>query len=147
MRQGGDNAESSAFRSALAELRNNTVSDLTQRLLLTRYKQNLTTNKVIKFNDTIRLYSIRATVGKYNSNRLQDLLRPVLAIKLINSGAGLEKATYDQCETVANLTVYIGAKTILIQNIQVKLGLVNSTTGIIKDIIQKEGANIKKDLP
>ena len=29
MRQGGDNADSSAFRSALAELRNNTISDLT----------------------------------------------------------------------------------------------------------------------
>ena len=147
MRQGGDNAESSAFRSALAELRNNTVSDLTQRLLLTRYKQNLTTNKVIKFNNVIRLYSIRAAVGKYNSNQLRDLLRPVLAIKLIDSGASLEKATYNQCKTIANLTIYIGAKTILIQNIWVKLGLVNGTTGIIKDIIQKEGADIKKDPP
>jgi len=107
----------------------------------------LTAGEVTKFNNAIRLYGTRAAVGKYNSNRLRDLLRPVLAIKLVDSGAGSEKATHNQCETVANLTVCIGAKTMLIQNIWVKLGLVNGTTGTIKDIVWKEGADIKKDPP
>ena len=35
----------------------------------------------------------------------------------------------------------------LIQNIQVKLGLVNGTTGTVKDIIQKGYTDIKKDQP
>ena len=35
----------------------------------------------------------------------------------------------------------------LIYNIWVKLGLVNSSTSIIKDIIQKEHANVKRDQP
>ena len=35
----------------------------------------------------------------------------------------------------------------LIQNIWVELGLVNGTTSIVKDVIQKEDANIKKNQP
>ena len=38
MRQGGDDAESSIFRTALAELRSDSVSDSTWKLLLTRCK-------------------------------------------------------------------------------------------------------------
>jgi len=67
MRQGGDNAKSSAFRTALAELRSNSVSELTWKLLLTRCKQGLSTNKVTGFDDAIWLYGTRATVGKYNT--------------------------------------------------------------------------------
>ena len=35
----------------------------------------------------------------------------------------------------------------LIQNIQVKLGLVNGATGTVKDVIWKEYTNVKKDQP
>ena len=34
----------------------------------------------------------------------------------------------------------------LLQNIWVDIGLVNSATSIIKDMVQKEGADVKKDL-
>ena len=34
----------------------------------------------------------------------------------------------------------------LLQNIWVDIGLVNGATGIIKDIVWKEGTDIKKDL-
>jgi len=147
MRQGGNDAESAAFRSALTELRSDTVGDSTWRLLLTRCRQNLTPDKVAKFDDAIRLYGTRAAVGKYNHDRLRDLRRPVVAIKSIDSGVGAAKATHDQCEIMSNLTICIGAKVMLIQNIWVELGLVNGTTGTIKDIIWKEGADVKKDPP
>ena len=133
MRRGGNNANSSIFRTALTELYSNSISNLTQKLLLTRYKQGLSTDKVAGFNNVIRLYSIRATIGKYNTIQLRDLLQLVVAIKLVN--------------TIENLALYISVKVILIQNIQVKLGLVNSTTSIVKDIIQKGYADIKKDQP
>ena len=135
MRQGGDDAESSAFRTALAELRSDSVSDSTWKLLLTRYKQGLSANKVTGFNNTIQLYSTRATIGKYNTIWLRDLLQPVVAIKSVNTNVGARKVTPNQYNTIENLALYIGAKVILIQNIQVKLGLVNGTTSIIKDII------------
>ena len=70
------------------ELRSDSVSNLTQKLLLTRYKQGLSTNKVMGFNNATRLYGIRATIGKYNTTQLCDLLQPVMAIKLVNSGVG-----------------------------------------------------------
>ena len=147
MRQGGNNAKSSIFRTALIELYSNSISKLTQKLLLTRYKQGLSTNKVAGFNNVIRLYSIRATIGKYNTTRLRDLLQLVVAIKLVNTSIGIRKVTPNQCDTIENLALYFGAKVILIQNIQVKLGLVNGTTSIVKNIIQKGHADIKKNQP
>jgi hypothetical protein len=53
MWQGGNNTESFIFRSTLMDLYNNTISNSTWRLLLTKYKQNLTANKVAKFNNII----------------------------------------------------------------------------------------------
>jgi len=75
------------------ELCSNSVSNLTWKLLLTRYKQGLSTNKITGFDNAIRLYSTRATVGKYNTTWLCDLLQPVVAIKLVNTGVGAQKAT------------------------------------------------------
>ena len=147
MRQGGNNAKSSAFRTALIKLYSNSISNLTQKLLLTRYKQGLSTNKVAGFNNAIWLYSIRAAISKYNTTQLCNLLQPVVAIKLVNTSIGVRKVTPNQCDTIENLALYIGVKVILIQNIWVELGLVNSTTNIVKDIIQKEYADIKKDQP
>ena len=147
MRQGGNNAKSSIFRTALIELYSNSISNSTQKLLLTRYKQGLSTNKVTGFNNIIRLYSIRAAIGKYNTIRLRDLLQLVVAIKLVNTGIGGRKVTPNQYDTIGNLALYISAKVILIQNIWVKLGLVNGTTSIVKDVVQKGHADIKKDQP
>ena len=75
------------------KLYSNSVSNSTQKLLLTRCKQGLSTNKVAGFNNTIRLYSIRAAIGKYNTTWLRDLLQLVVAIKLINTGVGIRKVT------------------------------------------------------
>jgi len=93
MRQGGNNAKSFVFRTALAELRSNSVSNLTWKLLLTRCKQDLSTNEVTGFNNAIRLYSIRAAIGKYNTIRLRNLLQLVVAIKSVNTGVGARKVT------------------------------------------------------
>ena len=147
MRQGGNNVKSFIFRTALIELYSNSISKLTQKLLLTRYKQGLSTNKVTGFNNVIQLYSIRAAIGKYNTTQLRDLLQLVVAIKLVNTSIGIRKVTPNQCDTIENLALYISAKVILIQNIWVKLGLVNGTTSIVKVIIQKGHADIKKDQP
>ena len=129
------------------ELYSNSISNLAQKFLLTRYKQGLSTNKVIDFNNAIQLYSTRTTIGKYNTTQLRDLLQLVIAIKSVNTSIGIQKVTPNQYKTIENLALYISAKVMLIQNIQVKLGLINGTTSIIKDIIQKRHADIKKDQP
>jgi hypothetical protein len=58
-----------------------------------------------------------------------------MAIKSVDTGVGVRKVTPDQCDTIENLALCIGAKVMLIQNIWVELGLVNSTTSIVEDII------------
>jgi hypothetical protein len=123
------------------------VSDSTWKLLLTRCQQSLSIDEVASFNDAIRLYNTRAAVGKYNAIRLRDLLRPVVVIKSVDTGVGVQKVTPDQCDTVQNLTPCIGAKVMLTQNIWVELGLVNGTTGTVEDVVWKEHADVKKDQP
>ena len=87
------------------------------------------------FDNTIQLYGTHTTINKYNTTWLYDLLQPVVAIKSVNTSIGIQKVTPNQCNTIENLALYIGAKVMLIQNIQVELGLVNSTTSIVKNII------------
>ena len=99
------------------------------------------------FNNAIQLYSTHAAVSKYNTAQLHDLLQLVVAIKSVNTGIGIQKVTPNQYNIIKNLALYISVKVILIQNIWVKLGLVNSTTGTVEDIIQKEYVDIKRDQP
>ena len=105
----------------------------------------LSINEVMGFNNAIWLYSTCATISKYNTIQLYNLLQPVVAIKSVNTNVGTRKVTPNQCNTIKNLALYIGAKVILIQNIWVELGLVNSTTNTVKDIIWNEHADIKRD--
>ena len=69
----------------------------------------------------------------------------MVAIKSININIGSQKVTLDQCDIIKNLALCIGVKVMLIQNICVKLGLVNGITGIVEDIIWKGYVDIKKD--
>ena len=135
MRQGGNNVKSFAFRTALIELYSNSISNLTWKLLLTKYKQGLSTDKIAGFNDTIQLYSTYAAVSKYNTIWLCGLLQSVMAIKSVNTGVDVWKITPNQCNIIENLALCISVKIMLIQNIWVELGLVNGTTDTVEDVI------------
>ena len=65
------------------------MSNLTWKLLLTRCQQGLFIDEVTSFNDAIRLYNIHTAIGKYNAIQLHDLLRPVVVIKLVDTGVGI----------------------------------------------------------
>jgi len=47
----------------------------------------------VDFDNAIRLYGTRATIGKYNTIQLRNLLQLVVAIKLVNTGIGARKVT------------------------------------------------------
>ena len=66
------------------------------------------------FNNAIQLYSICATVGKYNTTQLYNLLQLVIAIKSVNTGIGVQRITYNQYNAIKNLALYISAKVMLI---------------------------------
>ena len=105
MRQGSNNTKNTTFRSALAELYNNTIGKSTWRLLLSRYKQNLPANKIASFDNTIRLYKTKATVNKYNYNRIRDLQQLILPIHAVNTSIGASKTTLKQYNTVLKLYI------------------------------------------
>ena len=96
------------------ELCSDFVSNLTWKFLLTKCKQGLFTDKVVGFNNVIRLYGTHAAVSKYNTTWFCDLLQLVVAIKLIDIGVGAQKVTPDQCDTIENLALCIGVKVMLI---------------------------------
>jgi ATP-dependent DNA helicase PIF1 len=114
---------------------------------LSRCKQNLSADEIAGFDNAIQLYSTRAAVKKYNHSKIRDLQQPILPIHAIDTGVGASKATLDQCDTVLKLCVCKDAKIMLLHNIWVEMGLVNGTTGTIEDVVWKEGADVKKDLP
>ena len=114
MWQGGDDTKSFIFRTALIKLYSDSVSNLTQKLFLTKYKQGLSTNKVAGFNNVIQLYGTRAAISKYNTTQLYNLLQLVVAIKSVNTSIGIQKVTPNQYNTIENLALYISTKVILI---------------------------------
>ena len=59
----------------------------------------------------------------------------MVAIKSVDTSIGIQKVTLNQYNTIKNLALYISTKVILIQNIWVELGLINSTTSTVEDII------------
>ena len=71
------------------ELWSDSVSDLTQKLLLTKCQQSLSVDEVVSFNNVIWLYNTRAAVGKYNAIRLRDFLWPVVVIKSVDTSVGI----------------------------------------------------------
>ena len=93
MRQGSNDAKSSAFKTALAELHINSVSNLTWKHLLTKCQQGLSINEVVSFNNAIQLYNTHAAVGKYNAIWLCNFLQPVVVIKSVNTSVGAQKVT------------------------------------------------------
>jgi len=68
-----------------------------------------------------------------------------VAIKLVDTSVGIQKVTLNQCNIIKNLALYIGIKVMLIQNIWVELSLINGITSIIKNVVWKGHADIKKD--
>jgi ATP-dependent exoDNAse (exonuclease V) alpha subunit len=69
----------------------------------------------------------------------------VLAIKAVQTRLEASKATPEQCDVVEKLCICKGAKVMLMQNIWIKQGLVNRTTGLIEDIMWCADADVKKD--
>jgi len=149
MRQQGDDEESRQFRQALNELRNDTVTEQSWKLLLSRTKMEVGTVEVQRFANALRIFTTNRVVDEFNYQQLRDLQVPVISIEARHTGPrGARDASYEEAENLHKVVLLCqGAKIMLTQNIWVERGLVNGSRGVVHDIVWPAEADVFKELP
>jgi hypothetical protein len=92
-------------------------------------------------DDAVHLYTTNNAVNEYNASRLKKLGNPIALVEADGS-SGHGKFKDDKfwgLET--SLYLAVGARVYMTQNVSAKLGLVNGSQGIVKDLIYEPGKN------
>jgi len=149
MRQQGEDEESCRFRQALSELRNDTVTEQSWKLLLSRTRMKIGAAEGQRFTDALRIFTTNRVVDEFNHQQLRDLQVPVVSIEARHTGSReARNASYEEAENLHRVVLLCrGAKIMLTQNIWVERGLVNGSRGVVHDMVWPVGADVFKELP
>ncbi|KAK4699420.1 ATP-dependent DNA helicase PIF1, partial [Phenoliferia sp. Uapishka_3] len=157
MRQQGEDPESIAFKKALTNLREQTVTQEDYELLAARTFEKLPPAEVSTFDDAIRLLTKNDEVELFNEYALQEAGRPVLRVYADHKGGvyadhkggsvAEEAEANDAGGLEASLFLMEGAKVMLTTNLWTAKGLTNCVKGTIEHIIYAEGAKDPRNLP
>jgi ATP-dependent DNA helicase PIF1 len=147
-RQGGEDKEAIAFRTALSNLRmsRSTVKDW--QLLSSRVasKVRLTDEDLTRFETALRIYQKRVEVQSYNHLRLKELNNPVLILRAAHRGHGASSGTTDDAGNLsATIPVSINSRVMLLENIWAECGLFNGAIGTVRDFVWVDSADLTKD--
>jgi hypothetical protein len=96
-------------------------------------------NRGFDDKEVVRLFLTNAEVDVHNAFCLHELNKPILLCEAVNDKGGA-KLTPDKFRGMRS-SVFLaeGARVMLTQNISALLGLVNGTTGVVKDFVFAEG--------
>jgi ATP-dependent DNA helicase PIF1 len=103
--------------------------------------QNITPEKLLRFHssETMWLFNTNKENNHHNINQLKLMLKPIILINAEHDSLSSVGKSTESCRKLApKLHLCIGAKIMLLWNINISLGLVNGSNGIIKDFIFSE---------
>ena len=148
MRQQGTDTSAIRFRYALNELRHNTVTRTAWQTLSTRTALNLPPTEVDTFKDALHIYGKKVDVRNRNHNALRDLQTPVKEVLASHIGSGADKVSYEDAGNLhASLTLCIGAKVMLVENLWTERGLMNGAIGFVRELVWQEDQDPSREAP
>jgi ATP-dependent DNA helicase PIF1 len=145
-RQRGDDSEE--FRTLLDNIANGTPTDRDYELLMSRREALIVCRcgvdgclrciETKSFDDALKLFPTNAKVDEANNAYLASTGNPVARILSENTPSTGSKEKGKTLQHVLNLA--IGCRVMLRKNICVRLGLVNSSIGILRAIVYAPGS-------
>jgi ATP-dependent DNA helicase PIF1 len=106
-------------------------------------KNKVTPNKLLEFENAIRLFSDNASCHDYNASKLKELKQPITKLVAKNSSSRVRSANDDNFSSLKNFFfLCINARITLTNNIWTKHGLVNGANGTIRDILYDAGSSL-----
>ena len=105
-------------------------------------QQNLSQERINEFisPNSIWLFNTNADNHKHNAKMIQQLHKPILRINAHHDVAKSKEKTTQFCRNMPPFVfIASGAKVMLWWNLNSKVGLVNGSTGVVKDWLYAEG--------
>lgn len=102
---------------------------------------NLPKHDVRLFEDAIRIYNQKKSVQAYDYQKLEAMQSPTVTIKAQYEGLGASASSEESGGLEQSITLCVGARVMLTENVWVDQGLVDGALGTVVDIVWRAETN------